>query len=183
MPPPQQEPVSALEVWTVGHSNRSLEAFLSLLDAFGIGAVADVRRYPGSRKFPHFGREALRDALEVEGIRYRWFEALGGRRHGAAREDSPNTGLKSAGFRNYADYMMTEPCEEAVDRLLGLAHERPTAVMCAEKFYWKCHRRLLSDTLVARGVTVQHILGPDQLRPHRMTPGATVTEEGTVVYR
>lgn len=167
----------------MGHSNRSLEEFLSLLGTFGVGAVADVRRYPGSRKFPHFGQEPLREALAAEGLAYRWFEALGGRRHGATREDSPNVGLRSPGFRNYADSMMTDAFRDAVAALLALAAERPTAVLCAEKFYWKCHRRLLSDYLVARGVTVEHILGPDELRPHRMTPGATVTEEGTVRYR
>jgi len=182
MPPTRQEPPSALTLWTIGHSNRSLEDFLALLNAFGIRAVADVRRYPGSRKFPHFGQEALRAALEAEGIVYRWFEALGGRRHGTARKDSPNRGLKSPGFRNYADYMMTGPFQEAVARLLTLAGERPTAAMCAEKFYWKCHRRLLSDSLVARGLIVQHILSPDELRPHRLTRGATVTDEGMVVY-
>ena len=183
MRPEQRKPASTLKVWTIGHSTRSLDEFLSLLEAFAIEAVADVRRYPGSQRFPHFGQEALRKALEAKGIGYCWFEALGGRRQRTAQEDSLNLGLKSAGFRNYADYMMTELFQEAVTRLLALAAEQPTAVMCAEKLYWKCHRRLLSDYLVAQGVTVEHILGQNELRPHCMTPGATVTDERTIIYR
>ena len=180
---PQRQGGPPVTVLTVGHSNRTLGDFLSLLHAFDVSAVADVRRYPGSRKFPHFGQEALCRALEAEGVEYSWFEALGGRRHGAGREDSPNVGLKSQGFRNYADYMMTEEFREAVAHLVALAVKRRTAILCAERFYWKCHRRLLSDYLVAQGVTIEHILDRDELRPHRLTPGAIITDDGTVVYR
>lgn len=178
-PPPRS---TSLRVFTIGHSTRSSEAFLALLKENGVGVVADVRRYPSSRKFPHFNQGALRDFLEAQGISYVWFEALGGRRHGGKSENSPNSGLKSPGFRHYADYMMTEPFREAVERLLSVAQGAPTCVMCAERLYWKCHRRLLSDYLNAQGVEVVHILESGRLEPHKLTPGATIAEEGRVVY-
>jgi len=173
---------NATRIFTIGHSNRSSEDFLSLLREFGIQTLADIRRFPSSRKFSHFDREALRDLLEAEDIHYRWFEALGGRRQQGTREQSPNTGLNSPGFRNYADYMMTNQFPAAVEELLWLGAERQTAVMCAERLYWKCHRRLLSDFLVAQGVAVTHILGRGNLRAHKLTPNARILENGMVIY-
>jgi uncharacterized protein (DUF488 family) len=175
-------PWTALKIFTIGHSNRSLEDFLSLLKQFGVRVVADIRRYPSSRKFPHFNREILRKSLGAEGIRYLWFENLGGRRHKAIDKDSPNVGLESPGFRNYADHMLTEDFRAAVRELLFVTGEYPTSIMCAERFYWKCHRRLLSDYLVAQGLTVEHILDDGKLQPHGLTEGAVVTKEATVVY-
>jgi len=170
-----------LQVFTVGHSNRSAEEFLSLLREFEIGAVTDVRRYPSSRKFPHFNSETLRKLLSAESIDYVWLESLGGRRHEGKGEDSPNMGLESPGFRSYADYMAISEFKKAVDELLAAAATSRTAIMCAEKFYWKCHRRLLSDYLVAQGVEVIHIVEPGRICDHKLTLG-TVIAGGAVTY-
>jgi len=171
-----------LTIFTIGHSNRSWEDFAALLTEFGIDAVVDVRRYPTSRKFPHFNREAMRRALLEMGIEYHWFESLGGRRHGAANADSPNAGLSSPAFRNYADYMLTENFTHAVDKLLEIANRKRTAVMCAERFYWRCHRRLLCDYLTSRGIEVVHIIDSGNSRPHKLTPNAVLGEGGGVTY-
>lgn len=171
-----------LWIFTIGHSNRSFEDFLPLLKEHEIQVVADIRRYPSSRKFPHFNQDVLRELLHVHQIQYVWFEALGGRRHTGKNEKSPNTGLETPGFRNYADYMMTDQFHAAVQKLLSIGASLSLAVMCAEKFYWKCHRRLLSDFLAAQGVTVVHILEQGSLRPHKLTPGAIITEGGAVIY-
>ncbi|MGD9077330.1 MAG: DUF488 domain-containing protein [Desulfobacteraceae bacterium] len=171
-----------LRLFTIGHSNRSLEEFRHLLEAFQIRIIADVRRFPSSRKFPHFNRDTLREHLDAQGIHYAWFEALGGLRHAGKNDISPNMGLKSPAFRNYADHMMTKEFQGAVQALLSVAERERTAIMCAEKFFWKCHRRLLSDFLIAKGVAVEHILEPGNLRSHKLTSGAIVTEEGRVLY-
>jgi uncharacterized protein (DUF488 family) len=175
-------PEESLRLFTIGHSNRSWEDFLSLLREFSINTIADIRRYPSSRKFPHFNRKALRTLLDAEGIGYVWFEALGGRRHAAPNEDSPNAGLRSIGFRNYADYMAADDFRAAVRQLLSTAASSRTAVMCAEKFYWKCHRRLLCDYLAAQAVEVEHIIDPCKSRQHKLTPGAVITPEAAVIY-
>jgi uncharacterized protein (DUF488 family) len=169
-------------LFTIGHSNRSFEEFTHLLEEFQIQVIADVRRFPSSRKFPHFNQDTLSDLLDAEGIQYVWMEALGGLRQGRTNEASPNMGLKSPAFRNYADHMMTEEFQDAVQKLLGMVPNGRTAVMCAEKFFWKCHRRLLSDFLVAQGVVVEHILEPGNVKPHKLTTGAIITEEGGVIY-
>lgn len=171
-----------LRIFTVGHSNRSSGDFLSLLREYGIRAVADVRRYPSSRKFPHFNQSVLCRVLETQGIRYQWFEVLGGRRHGAGDGGSPNLGIRSLGFRNYADHMTKGEFYEGVQELLSLGARQATAVMCAEKFYWKCHRWLLSDFLVSQGAEVAHILEPGTLRLHRLTAGAVIRSDRRVVY-
>lgn len=170
-----------VRVFTIGHSNRSFEDFLALLREFEVRAVADIRRYPSSRKFPHFNRETLRKLLSAQGIGYVWLEALGGRRHQAKGDDSPNTGLESPGFRNYADYMATDKFNKAVDELLTTAAASRTAIMCAEKFYWKCHRRLLSDYLFGKGVEVVHIVEPGRTCAHKLTPGAVVAHGSAAV--
>ena len=169
-------------VFTIGHSNRTFEEFRHLLEEFQIQVIVDVRRFPSSRKFPHFNRDTLRELLDAEGIQYIWIEALGGLRHTRKGEKSPNVGLRSPAYRNYADHMRTEEFQDAVQKLLALMASGRTAVMCAEKFFWKCHRRLLSDFLVAQNVTVVHILEPKNLRLHALTPGAVIMEEGGVLY-
>jgi uncharacterized protein (DUF488 family) len=171
-----------LHIFTVGHSNRSFEEFLALLKEHEIGALADIRRFPGSRKHPHFNRDVLRSSLEAQGIEYAWFENLGGFRHSGKNATSLNTGLETPGFRSYADYMLTGEFREAVQELLSLATRLPTAVMCAEKFYWKCHRRILCDFLVAQGVSIMHIIEPHSVKPHTLTPGAVVRNDGSVIY-
>lgn len=173
---------STLQVFTIGHSNRTFEQFLSLLKEFGICLVVDIRRYPGSRKFPHFNQQAMGERLSVEKIQYLWLESLGGRRHTGEDKGSPNTGLKSIGFRNYADYMATEQFGAAVRQLLSKAAKVPTAVMCAEKLYWKCHRRLLSDYLSGQGVEVVHIEESGKASAHKLTPYAVITAQGGVIY-
>jgi uncharacterized protein (DUF488 family) len=166
-------------VHTVGHSTRPLADFLALLHGHGIAAVADVRRFPGSRRHPHFVRDALAAALAGEGLGYAWLEALGGRRHG--RADSPHVAWRNAAFRAYADHMDTAEFRAGLDALLRLAAERPTAVMCAEAVPWRCHRQLVADALTARGVCVRHVTGPGAADIHRLTPFARLEGE-RVVY-
>ena len=168
-------------IYTIGHSTRSLEEFLALLRQHEIELLADVRSYPSSRKFPQFNQAALAEALSREGIEYRWYRALGGRRHGAPLADSPNRGLRSPGFRNYADHMRSADFQAAAADLRALARSRRLALMCAERLYWRCHRRLLSDYLSAQGDEVLHIESADRLLPHELTPGAR-SENGEVTY-
>ncbi len=160
-------------VWTVGHSTRSFEQFVELLLSHGIEAVADVRRYPGSRRYPHFAREALLEGLATHGVSYEWFPELGGRRR--PRPDSPNTPWRSAAFRGYADYMATEPFAEGLARLADLACGLNTAVMCAEALWWRCHRGLIADALRWAGFEVCHILGPGSSVVHPFTSAARVS--------
>ena len=171
-----------IRIFTIGHSNRSFKEFLELLREFEIRALADIRRFPGSRTFPHFNRDTLDPLLKTQGIEYAWFENLGGFRHSKKDETSPNMGLESPGFRSYADYMMTAEFREAVQELLSLATRFATAIMCAERFYWKCHRRILSDFLVAHGVSVLHIIETDTVKPHSLTPGAVIREDDSILY-
>jgi uncharacterized protein (DUF488 family) len=167
-------------ILTIGHSNLTFERFAYLLKEYEIELVADIRRYPSSRKFPHFNRTVLSRLLAAENVNYLWFESLGGRRHTEEDSKSVNIGLNSLGFRNYADYMATEEFRRAVHDLLSAAAQSRTAVMCAEKLYWKCHRRLLSDYLTARHIKVIHILDPDKTLEHKLTQGAVITETGVI---
>jgi uncharacterized protein (DUF488 family) len=159
-------------IWTIGHSTRPLEEFVELLTANKIEAVADVRRYPGSRRSPHFAREPLRRALERRGLVYVWFPELGGRRTPLA--DSPNTGWRSAAFRGYADYMATEAFADGLDRLVNVASGLRTAIMCAELLWWRCHRGLIADVLRWLQFEVIHIMGPGSTAVHPYTPPARV---------
>ena len=168
-------------VHTVGHSRLTLEDFLALLRAHGIAGIADVRRYPASRRHPHFGRDALARALTDAGLAYDWFEELGGRR--SMRPDSPHLGWRNESFRGYADHMDTDEFRAAIARLLHLAGERPTAVMCAEAVPWRCHRQLIADALVARGIAVRHVLGPRATSEHALTAFARVAGERVVYDR
>ena len=167
-------------VLTIGHSNHPLEGFLALLAQHEVEALVDIRRFPGSRKHPHFSRDNLAAALPKSGVEYHWLEALGGRR-AKQRDASPNVGLENKGFRNYADYMLTDEFREGVEKLLEVARRKRTAIMCAEGLFWQCHRRLVSDFLAANGVTVQHIMPSGELRPHTLTSGAVI-ESGKVTY-
>ncbi len=172
----------ATRIWTIGHSTRSADEFLALLGATGITGLADVRTIPKSRRHPHFAREALAARLTQEGIEYRHFPALGGLRK--PRPDSPNGAWRNDAFRGYADHMQTPAFSGAVDELLAFAGRRTVAVMCAEAVWWQCHRMLLSDALVARGVDVQHIMsrrGEAALQAHRLTPFARIAS-GDVSY-
>lgn len=169
-----------MTVYTIGHSTHSAAAFRSLLEAHGIRTLIDVRRFPGSRRHPQFGREALETALGEAGIGYVHDEALGGRRPVA--DDSPNGAWRNAGFRGYADYMASAAFEEALDRLVERAEERATVVMCAESVPWRCHRNLIADALTARGVEVRHILGPDRADLHSLSPHAVADARGRLTY-
>ncbi len=169
-------------IFTIGHSNRSLEELIRLLKEFEIHLLVDIRRYPRSGKFPHFNRKALHQQLAAEGIEYLWLEALGGYRHSGENTSSPNGGITSPGFRNYADHMMTDDFRRAIHKLLSLAEKSSTTIMCAEKFYWKCHRRLLSDYLLAQDVDVMHIIEEAQISSHKLTSGAVITAGSFVIY-
>jgi uncharacterized protein (DUF488 family) len=153
-----------------------------LLKKFDATMVADIRSLPGSKKFPHFDRENMERALPDNGLKYIWLPKLGGLRRVQKGLESPNMGLTSPGFRAYADYMATPEFHEAVEELLLLASEAITVIMCAEALYWRCHRRLLSDYLFAHRVEVLHILGLNNLIPHKLTQEAVITPEGEVIY-
>lgn len=171
-----------IRVFTIGHSTRPLDDFVALLHENGITQLVDIRRYPGSHKWPHFNKEPLADALAKERVFYVWLEHLGGRRHGLPRATSPNQGLTSDAFRNYADYLADPGFQHAVTRLVHLAGAMPTAIMCAEKLFWKCHRRILSDYLAAQGVSVIHIIDRGRTQAHTLSAGAVVTATGAVIY-
>jgi uncharacterized protein (DUF488 family) len=166
-------------VWTIGHSTRSLEALLELLRAHGVTAVADVRRFPRSRRHPQFDTTALARDLPASGVGYVHRPGLGGFRR--PRRDSPNTGLRNGGFRGYADHMATEAFTAELDTLVAAAATVPTAIMCAEAVPWRCHRSLIADALAARGVPVRDIVGRTPAEPHRLTGGARV-DGGRVRY-
>ena len=166
-------------VHTLGHSTLALEDFLGLLGAHAIDTVADVRRFPASRRHPHFAREPLAAALAAHGISYSWMPALGGRR--GARPDSPHVAWRNAAFRGYADHMDGAEFREGLAALLRLAEGRRAAIMCAEAVPWRCHRQLVSDALVARGIEVRHVTGRGDAAAHRLTPFARV-EGDRVVY-
>jgi len=153
-------------VHSIGHSTRTAEAFLALLHAHGIQCVVDVRRWPASRRFPHFAGQALEASLGAEGIDYVWLEDLGGYRKPGP--DSPNTAWRVGAFRAYADFMLTPAFEAALEPVERLAAERRIAVMCAEAVPWRCHRQLLADALTVRRRTVRHIL-EGKCEEHRLT--------------
>jgi uncharacterized protein (DUF488 family) len=162
-------------LYTVGHSTRSLDAFVDLLKRHGVTAIADVRRFPKSRKYPHFNDDALALSLPERGLTYTPVPLLGGRRR--ARPDSPNTGWRNEGFRGYADYTMTEPFAQGLEQLLTLAAGAPTAMMCAEAVPWRCHRSLIADAALVRGWRVLDVVGDAAPTPHKLTKFARV--EGT----
>jgi uncharacterized protein (DUF488 family) len=169
------------QLFTIGHSTHPLERFLALLVQHEIKVLADIRRFPSSRKFPQFNQANLASALQEAKIEYRWLAALGGRRGKKTNGLSANLGLRNESFRNYADYMLTEEFREGIQELLSVAGRKPTVFMCSESVFWRCHRRLVSDYLVVNGMTVQHIMPSGELRPHTLTKGAEV-EAGELRY-
>jgi uncharacterized protein (DUF488 family) len=159
-------------VWTVGHSNRLLEELLRSLEAFGIEVVVDVRRFPGSKRHPQFGAEALSSALGARSIDYAWLPALGGRRR--VPPGAQHLGWRNASFRSYAAYMWTEEFAEGLGELLHIASARRTTMMCSEALWWRCHRALISDALLFLGYEVVHIFGPGSSTVHAYTSPAHV---------
>lgn len=168
-------------ICTVGHGARPIEAFLAVLGTAGIGTLVDVRRFPGSRRHPQFGREALRESVVRAGMAYAWRgETLGGRR--PPHPGSRHTALRNASFAAYADHMDTAAFRTAAAELVEAAATDRQAVMCAETVWWHCHRMLIADALVLRGATVEHLMEPGVRRPHRLTPGVRRGPDGWPVY-
>lgn len=167
-------------IYTIGHSTRTAEEFVALLQAHGVAQIADVRTVPKSRRWPHFSGEALAASLPRQDIGYRHFAALGGLRK--PRPDSVNGAWQHDSFRGYADHMSTPAFQAGLDELQHYARAHATAVMCAEAVWWQCHRRLIADALVAIGVTVLHIMTPTRVEPHALTPFARVDDDGHVTY-
>jgi len=167
-------------IFTLGHSTRSAAELLGMLREAGIERLVDVRRFPGSRRHPQFGRDALAATLDAAGIGYLHAADLGGRR--PPRPDSPNGAWRVAGFRGYADYMDAPEFRAALERLIAGAAERPTAILCAEAVPWRCHRRLIADALVTRGIEVVHLLAPGRSEPHALHPDARLLPGHRLVY-
>jgi uncharacterized protein (DUF488 family) len=165
------------QIFTVGHSTHPIEEFAALLRAHGVTLVVDIRTIPRSRHNPQFGEDELRASLPEFDIGYRRLEALGGLRRTTV--DSINTGWKNTSFRGYADYMQTDTFRAGIDNLLGLADENTVAIMCAEAVPWRCHRSLVGDALLVRGVAVHDIYSVTSAKPHTLTQFAHV--EGTTI--
>ena len=179
-----------MRIWTIGHSTRAIDEFISLLKENEINLLADVRAWPGSKRYPQFNKDALAESLNAQGIRYEHFPELGGKRK--SKPDSRNTAWRNASFRGYADYMETEQFQKGIERLLiltrndGLGSRRnerdgweavtpcATAIMCAEAVWWRCHRSLIADYLKARGLEVLHVLGANKVEPHPYTSAARI---------
>lgn len=167
-------------MFTVGHSTRPIEELLALLAENGVEVLVDVRRFPGSRRHPQFSREALAASLAGVGIEYVHEPDLGGRR--ATHPGSPHTAWRVAAFRGYADHMESPEFAAALERLIRRDVQAPTVILCAEAVPWRCHRRLISDALVARGVEVRHILAPGRTELHELDPNARVLPGGRLLY-
>ena len=161
-------------IWTLGHSTRTQEEFLGVLAAQGLEAIADVRRFPGSKRHPHFAREALEKTLPAAGIEYLWLPQLGGRRRPS--KDSPNDGWRNEAFRGYADHIDSAEFDEGLQLLQALAARRRTAMMCSELLWWRCHRSLVSDVLKARGWTVLHVVDASPPKEHPWTAPARLVD-------
>lgn len=167
-------------VFTIGHSTRTSAEFTALLKEWRVDLLIDVRRFPMSRRYPHFNKEALLADLAAAGVEYLHEEVLGGRR--SPRKDSRNTAWRSLQFRGYADHMDTAEYREAVAQIIERADRRVQAVMCAEAVPWRCHRNLLADALVARGVDVRHIVQPGKMTPHILNKDAHIVDDDHLVY-
>ena len=170
-------------VYTIGHSNRTVDELVALLRQVDVDLLVDVRAFPRSRSMPQFNIDTLPEELAAKGIGYQHIPALGGRRHHP--KDAPpseNTFWRVASFRNYADYAETAEFRAGLDELLALASAHRCAIMCAEAVWWRCHRRIITDYLLARGIPVEHILGPGQVTPATITPGAQLLPDGTLRY-
>lgn len=175
-------------IFTIGHSTRSAQELVGLLRHHSVDLLVDVRRYPGSRRHPQFNRDALAGSLRDARIAYRHAPELGGRRGAADAADpsdlasSPNAGWRNASFRAYADYMGTATFREALDRLAREGADHDLALMCAEAVPWRCHRNLISDGLVARGIEVRHITSSAAPKPHQLNPLARPHPDGSITY-
>ncbi|HZR06504.1 MAG TPA: DUF488 domain-containing protein [Candidatus Udaeobacter sp.] len=162
-----------MRIWTIGHSTRTIDKFISLLEGHGIKLLIDVRSLPGSKRYPQFNKESLANSLGKVGIRYEHVPELGGRRK--PRPDSPNTAWRNASFRGYADYMETEAFHKGTERLLQLAADAgATAIMCAEAVWWRCHRALISDFLKTHGIEIAHIVDANKAELHPYTSAARI---------
>lgn len=159
-------------IYTIGHSTREIDEFIALLRQHDIRQLVDIRTIPKSRRNPQYGQEQLKQSLEEAGIRYVYMKSLGGLR--SKSKDSINDAWRNASFRNYADYMQTDEFKSGVEELIDLASETTTAIMCAEAVPWRCHRSLVSDALLARGIESCEIISAKSSRPHKMTPFAVV---------
>lgn len=166
-------------IYTIGHSTHSFEVFLEMLQSFDIRVLADIRHFPGSRRYPHFNKQDLGPALEKNGISYIHLEELGGRRK--VQKDSRNTRWQNASFRGYADYMETKDFAAAIAKLEAVAAKQRTAYMCSEAVWWRCHRSMVSDYLKAKGWTVLHIMAVGKVTEHTYTSPARV-EADRVFY-
>jgi uncharacterized protein (DUF488 family) len=170
-----------MRIWSIGHSTRTIDEFISLLSENGIKLLADVRMWPASRRYPQFNKEALVESLSAHEVRYEHFPELGGKRK--SKPDSLNTAWRNASFRGYADYMETKQFQKGIERLLNAsAQTGTTAIMCAEAVWWRCHRSLIADYLKARGVEVLHILGTTKVEPHPYTSAARIVN-GELSYQ
>jgi uncharacterized protein (DUF488 family) len=170
---------AATTLWTIGHSTRSADDFVHVLQGHGVEVVADVRRFPGSRRHPQFGSAALADRLAADGIGYAWLARLGGRRRGETGPE--HLGWRNPSFRAYAAYTWTEEFAEGLEELLHIAAGRPTALMCSELLWWRCHRALIADVLRLLGLQVIHIMGEDPGTPHPYTSPARIAD-GELTY-
>jgi uncharacterized protein (DUF488 family) len=169
----------SVSIFTIGHSTRTADEFIRILRAHGVVSLGDVRTLPRSRHNPQFNTDAIEASLRAARIGYVHLPGLGGLRK--PRKDSRNLGWRNASFRGYADYMETAEFETALEAILALASTGPTAIMCAEAVWWRCHRSLLADALLARGIDVLHILDGSPPQPHRLTPFGRV-KGGRVTY-
>jgi len=169
-----------LEIWTVGHSTRAIEEFIDALNSFEIRILADVRSFPGSRRYPQFNQAQLATSLTRAGIEYLHFPELGGRRR--AQPESHNMAWRNESFRGYADYMETEDFLKGIARLLDVARTRRAAIMCAEALWWRCHRSLISDYLKAKDIEVTHIMAAGKSERHPFTSAARIVD-GELSYR
>ena len=170
-------------VFTIGHSSRSITDFIALLAESKVGLLVDVRSIPRSRAMPQFNSDSLAESLAVENIDYRHLAALGGRRHHKkGAPPSPNTLWRVAAFRNYADYAATDAFRAGLEELIALGSRQNCAIMCAEAVWWRCHRRIIADYLIARGIPVNHIMSRGKMTPATLTPGAVITKEETILY-
>jgi len=169
-----------MRIWTIGHSTRAIDEFISLLEENQIKLLADVRAWPGSKRYPQFNKDALAESLNAHGIGYQHFPELGGKRK--SKPDSRNTAWRNASFRGYADYMETEQFQKGIERLLDVAVKAGAiAIMCAEAVWWRCHRSLIADYLKARGVEVLHVLGANKVELHPYTSAARIVN-GELTY-
>jgi len=172
MPMQERSPIPDNPIFTIGHSTRSLETLIAMLKSHGIARLIDIRTLPRSRRNPQFNIESLEAGLPASGIAYEHRKGLGGLRH--PREDSPNTGWRNERFRGYADYMETREFEAELNSLIAAAESARLAIMCAEALPWRCHRSLVADALIVRGIAVEHIMDLAKRQAHKLTPFARV---------